>query len=152
MSSTSQRQQRLFGIARAVQKGEKPASEVGGAAKRIARDVSPSKVKEFAGTPRAGLPRSKACLNMAEAGRLLINHLLNEDDESTDSPEERREIALGHEVLNSLSRLERLLPESHAENPQAQQEIATIRAAATQLIRMHQDVSRHEGGTLGDEG
>jgi hypothetical protein len=49
-------QQRLFGMAHAVQKGELPASKVGGAVKKIAKDVSPKDVEDFASTKHKGLP------------------------------------------------------------------------------------------------
>ena len=43
-------QQRLFGMAHAVQKGELSPSKVGGAVKKIAKDVSPKDVEDFAST------------------------------------------------------------------------------------------------------
>ena len=49
-------QQRLFGMAHAVQKGELPASKVSGAVKKIAKDVSPKDVEDFASTKHKGLP------------------------------------------------------------------------------------------------
>lgn len=52
----SKSQQQLFGMAHAVQKGELPASKVGGAVKKIAKDVSPKDVEDFASTKHKGLP------------------------------------------------------------------------------------------------
>ena len=52
----SKEQQRLFGMAHAVQKGELSPSKVGGAVKDIAKDVSPEDVKDFAKTKHKGLP------------------------------------------------------------------------------------------------
>jgi hypothetical protein len=52
----SKEQQRLFGMAHAVQKGELPASKVGGAVKKIAKAVSPKDVEDFASTKHKNLP------------------------------------------------------------------------------------------------
>src|ERR1035437_7887782 len=52
----SKEQQRLFGMAHAVQKGELSPSKVGGAVKKIAKDVSPKDVEDFASTKHKGLP------------------------------------------------------------------------------------------------
>jgi hypothetical protein len=52
----SKEQQRLFGMAHAVQKGDLPASKVGGAVKKIAKDVSAKDVEDFASTKHKGLP------------------------------------------------------------------------------------------------
>lgn len=54
MPAKSKSQQRLFGLARSIQKGETPASESPQAAK-IAKSVSVSDVKDFAKTKRKGL-------------------------------------------------------------------------------------------------
>lgn len=52
----SKAQQRLFGMARAVQKGDLPASKVGGAVKKIAKTVNPDDVEDFASTKHDDLP------------------------------------------------------------------------------------------------
>jgi hypothetical protein len=52
----SKEQQRLFGMAHAVQKGDLPASKVGGAVKKIAKTVDPDDVEDFARTKHKGLP------------------------------------------------------------------------------------------------
>jgi hypothetical protein len=52
----SKSQQQLFGMAHAVQKGELSPSKVGGAVKKIAKDVSPEDVEDFASTKHKGLP------------------------------------------------------------------------------------------------
>jgi hypothetical protein len=52
----SKEQQRLFGMAHAVQKGELPASKVGGAVEKIAKTVDPDDVEDFASTKHKGLP------------------------------------------------------------------------------------------------
>jgi len=54
--STSKSQQRLFGMAHAVQKGELSPSKVGGAVKKIAKTVSPKDVEDFASTKHDKLP------------------------------------------------------------------------------------------------
>jgi hypothetical protein len=48
--ATSPAQQRLFGMAHAVQKGELSPNKVGGAVKKIAKTVSPKDVTDFAST------------------------------------------------------------------------------------------------------
>ncbi len=54
MPAKSKAQQRLFGLARAIQKGEVEPS-VNSAASNIAETVLPSSVKDFAKTKRKGL-------------------------------------------------------------------------------------------------
>jgi hypothetical protein len=54
--SKSAAQQRLFGMAHAVQKGELSPDKVGGAVKKIAKDVSPKDVEDFASTKHKNLP------------------------------------------------------------------------------------------------
>lgn len=54
--ATSKAQQRLFGMARAVQKGELSPKKVGGAVKKIAKTVSPKDVEDFASTKHEDLP------------------------------------------------------------------------------------------------
>lgn len=53
----SKAQQRLFGIARSVQKGERKSSSVSGAAARIAKDLSVKKTRDFSRTKHKGLPK-----------------------------------------------------------------------------------------------
>lgn len=52
----SKAQQRLFGMARAVQKGELSPSKVGGDVKKIAKTVSAKDVEDFASTKHKKLP------------------------------------------------------------------------------------------------
>lgn len=54
--SKSKDQQRLFGLARSVQKGETPRSEVSQSVLDIADDVKVKDVKDFASTSHKGLP------------------------------------------------------------------------------------------------
>lgn len=55
MPAKSKKQQRIMGMARAIQKGEMSPSESPEAAK-IAKSMKPSDVEEFASTPHKGLP------------------------------------------------------------------------------------------------
>ncbi len=54
--ATSKAQQRLFGMAHAVQKGELSPKKVGGAVKKIAKTVNPKDVEDFASTKHEDLP------------------------------------------------------------------------------------------------
>lgn len=56
MPATSKAQQRMFGIARAVQKGDMPASKAKAPARKVAKTVSKKDVNDFASTPSKGLP------------------------------------------------------------------------------------------------
>jgi hypothetical protein len=155
MPSVSKSQQKLFGIARAIQKGEKEPNKAGPEAKRIAREVSAKDVKKFAGTSHKGLPRRKAlvgpnnqgmtnsvgyptpkaCMKMEDAARLIINQVLSEDGEALDSPEEGQEVSIAKTILSALDRLQGSL--SNVSETQ-QRDLTTIRASASTLIRMHQ--------------
>jgi hypothetical protein len=57
MPAKSKKQQRLFGIAHAMQKGEMPMS--GTAAGKIAKTVSAKDVKDFASTKHKGKGKHK---------------------------------------------------------------------------------------------
>lgn len=73
----SKAQQRLFGIARAIQKGEKKASSAGGAAQRIAKDLSVKKTRDFARTKHKGLPtRVKEAKGMSPEELITANEKL----------------------------------------------------------------------------
>ena len=73
----SKAQQRLFGIARAVQKGDRPASSVSDPAKMIAKKVKKREVDKFASTPSKNLP-DRVKKEIKEAIRELIDEILNE--------------------------------------------------------------------------
>jgi len=47
MPAKTRKQQRFFGLVRALQKGEVSARSVGEEVRRAARDVSPDEVREF---------------------------------------------------------------------------------------------------------
>lgn len=55
MPATSKAQQAAFGIARAIQKGERPAGS--GPSADIAKSAKPKDVEDFASTPTKGLPQ-----------------------------------------------------------------------------------------------
>jgi hypothetical protein len=58
MPAVSKKQQQAFGIARAVQKGERKA-KAGTPSAKIAKTASPKDVEKFASTPTKGLPTKK---------------------------------------------------------------------------------------------
>lgn len=62
----SKAQQRLFGMARAVQKGELSPSKVGGDVKKIAKTVSVKDVEDFASTKHKKLPEKVDELKLNE--------------------------------------------------------------------------------------
>jgi hypothetical protein len=57
MPATSQQQQKLFGLALAVKRGEVPAFEVSDEVKDIVDRMSEKDIEDFAGTKHAGLPK-----------------------------------------------------------------------------------------------
>lgn len=57
MPSVSQQQQKLFGLALSVKRGETPESEASGEVMDIVNSMSEKDIKKFAGTKHAGLPR-----------------------------------------------------------------------------------------------
>ena len=65
-------QQRLFGMAHAVQKGELSPNKVGGAVKKIAKDVSKKDVEDFASTKHKDLPEKvdEDATTMANASKM----------------------------------------------------------------------------------
>ena len=65
----SKAQQRLFGMAHAVQKGTLPAGKVGGAVKKIAKSVSSSDVEDFASTKHKNLPEK---INEIEVNEYIL--------------------------------------------------------------------------------
>ncbi len=81
MPATSKKQQALFGIARAIQKGNMPASKASKAAKDIAKNVSAKEVEKFASTPTKGLPDKvkKESLRLTKSQlREMIKEMLTE--------------------------------------------------------------------------
>jgi len=56
MPAKSQKQQKLFGLALAVKRGEVPKSDVSSDVKAIADDMPEKKIRDFAKTKRRDLP------------------------------------------------------------------------------------------------
>ena len=56
MPSVSKQQQKLFGLIRALQKGDVEPSKVSKKAKKLAKDMKKSDVKKYASTKHKGLP------------------------------------------------------------------------------------------------
>jgi len=57
MPASSKQQQKFMGIVHAIQKGDIPASDASPEAQKVAQDMKPSDVKDFASTSHKGLPR-----------------------------------------------------------------------------------------------
>ncbi len=57
MPAKSQAQQKMFGIAHAIQQGKMPASKARGPATDVAKAAKPKDVKDFASTSTKGLPK-----------------------------------------------------------------------------------------------
>lgn len=53
----SKQQQNLFGIVRALQKGDMKPSQASGQAQKMAKSIKPGDVKDFAATKHKGLPK-----------------------------------------------------------------------------------------------
>lgn len=59
MPAVSKQQQKFMGLVHAVQKGDIPASDVSPEAQKVAKDMDPKDVKDFASTSHKGLPSKK---------------------------------------------------------------------------------------------
>jgi hypothetical protein len=57
MPAQSKQQQKFMGLVHAIQKGDIPASDASPEAQKVAQDMKPSDVKDFASTSHTGLPR-----------------------------------------------------------------------------------------------
>lgn len=55
----SEQQQKLFGLALSVKRGETPRSEVSAEVLKIVDGVSEKEIRKFAGTPHSGIPKKK---------------------------------------------------------------------------------------------
>lgn len=82
--ATSKAQQRLFGMAHAVQKGELSPSKVGGAVKKIAKTVNPDDVEDFASTKHDDLPEKIDEYFMPDA--LIGDDIVNIEPRSGEKP------------------------------------------------------------------
>jgi vacuolar-type H+-ATPase subunit I/STV1 len=126
----SVKQQRAMGMAHAIQKGEMSASNAGPEVRRMAREMKPGDVTDFASTKHKGLPNKKACMKLEDFGREIVNKILNEDNPT----EELQEVQIARGILNNVSRLQSSLGDTA---PEVQRELTSIRAAANNLIRLH---------------
>jgi len=129
MPAVSKKQQRAMGMAHAIQKGEMSPSEAGPEVRRMAREMKPGDVTDFASTSHKGLPK-KACMKLEDIGAEIVRQILGED-----ADEELEEVRIVRGILNSLNRLHSSLGESVT--PEAQRELTSIRAGANNLIRLH---------------
>jgi hypothetical protein len=57
MPAQSKQQQKFMGLVHAIQKGDVPASDASPEAQKVAKDMKPSDVKDFASTSHKGLPK-----------------------------------------------------------------------------------------------
>lgn len=72
MPATSQQQQKLMGIVRALQKGDIKPSQASGKAKEMAKSMKKSDVKDFASTKHKGLPKKVKKENMGVASMYVV--------------------------------------------------------------------------------
>lgn len=72
MPATSQQQQKLMGIVRALQKGDIKPSQASGKAKEMAKSMKKSDVKDFAATKHKGLPKKAKKENMGVASMYVV--------------------------------------------------------------------------------
>lgn len=74
MSAVSQNQQEAMGMANAIQEG-KAKPKPGTPSAKIAKTMTPADVKEFASTPREGLPKKKAEKPKAEKPKVVSKNI-----------------------------------------------------------------------------
>ena len=83
MPASSKQQQKFMGIVHAIQKGDIPASDVSPEAQKVAKDMKPSDVKDFASTSHKGLPKKvkQEILNRLKeyAGKMGRDHMGGDD-------------------------------------------------------------------------
>lgn len=83
MPASSKQQQKFMGIVHAIQKGDIPASDVSPEAQKVAQDMKPSDVKDFASTSHKGLPKKvkQEILNRLKeyAGKMGRDHMGGDD-------------------------------------------------------------------------
>lgn len=105
MPATSQAQQKLFGLVRALQKGEVPASSVTSNVRQIAKDTSPEDVKDMASTKLKGLPKTSDQPNTAH----------------DDSDNEKKEGLTFEEIVGRYNEYGKILKREHTLSELAQQ-------------------------------
>ena len=77
MPAQSKQQQKFMGLVHAIQKGDVPASDASPEAQKVAQDMKPSDVKDFASTSHKGLPRKvkqEIVKRLKEYAMTLPNH------------------------------------------------------------------------------
>jgi hypothetical protein len=77
MPAQSKQQQKFMGLVHAIQKGDVPASDASPEAQKVAQDMKPSDVKDFASTSHKGLPKKvkeSILKKLKEYAMTLPNH------------------------------------------------------------------------------
>jgi len=72
MPATSQQQQKLMGIVRAIQKGAVKPEDMSKKAQQMAKSMKKSDVKDFAATKHKGLPKKAKKENMGVASMYVV--------------------------------------------------------------------------------
>lgn len=77
MPASSKAQQKFMGLVHAIQKGEVSPSDVSSTAKKVAKDMKPSDVTDFASTKHKGLPnkvKQEIVRRLKEYAMMIPNH------------------------------------------------------------------------------
>jgi hypothetical protein len=77
MSSSSKQQQKFMGMVHALQKGDMKQSDASPEIKKVAKDMNPSDVKDFASTKHSGLPKKvkqEIVKRLKEYAMMIPNH------------------------------------------------------------------------------
>ena len=84
MPAQSQQQQKLFGLALAVKRGEVPASEVSDEVKAIVDRMSEKDIEDFAGTKHDGLPKKVEAQIREMVREIMRERVIAEVEQSID--------------------------------------------------------------------
>ena len=84
MPATSQQQQKLFGLALSVKRGETPRSEASDEVLNIVDTMSEKDIRDFAATSHSGLPTKVESLIRNLVRETFRNEILNEEEEQLD--------------------------------------------------------------------
>lgn len=151
MPAQSEVQQQAAGAALAAKRGEMSPDKLYGPSKQMYKGMSSKQLGHFAGTGHKGLPHkkalvgmntqgtttsvgtplAKACMSLENAGKSIVNQML--EDELTED-DEQSEVASARSILSALNRLQASLQQA---TPEQQHDITVIRASANSLIRQH---------------
>lgn len=77
MPAQSKAQQKFMGLVHAIQKGDVPASDASPEARKVAKDMNPDDVKDFASTKLKGLPnhiKNEIARRLKEYALMKVNH------------------------------------------------------------------------------